>query len=198
MKKFFKIGIALFLFTLVFTSNSNYCFGEIYKYKDKDGVWCFTDDISTVPDLSKAKTEKEYRYYEPKENFQKRVPKSFAPKNEIVNPQGTSQKLPHRKSSFLSNIWDKIDGKESIRKKINQIENKLEVIQKEINRVIRWRAKKLGDLHTDRSLISSRVLLGHLKEDEENINAEATVQLDKLTNERDFLQKKLLLLQDKL
>lgn len=105
---------------------------------------------------------------------------------------------PHSISSFLSNIWDKIDGKESIRKEINQIENRLEVIQKEIDRVITWRAKKLGDLHVSQSLITSRVLHGLYKEDEENINAEATKQLDKLINERDFLQKKLLLLLDKL
>jgi hypothetical protein len=161
MKKILCFGMVLFLFHLVFTFYNNHCFGEIYKYKDKDGVWCFTNDHTIVPDLSKAKIEKECCYYEPKKTLRE-------------------------------------DSQNLLLKKIKQVENRLEVIQKDIDRVITWRTRKLGSLHLTRSFITSRTLHAVSMKDEENINAEATKQLDKLRNERDFLQNKLLLLQDKI
>jgi len=98
MKKFFNIGIALFLFFLVFTSNSNYCFGEIYKYKDKDGVWCFTNRPSAVPNLQKSKTEKEFREYEPAGNLQKKLSESFHPKNKIEKARNATVLIENLKS----------------------------------------------------------------------------------------------------
>jgi len=54
VKNIFYIGTALLLLFLVLGFHEDRCFGKIYKYKDKNGNWCFTDDPSIVPDLKKA------------------------------------------------------------------------------------------------------------------------------------------------
>jgi len=54
MRNIFCIGILSFLFFLTFTLYGYHCSAKIYKYKDKGGKWCFTNDPSIVPDLNKA------------------------------------------------------------------------------------------------------------------------------------------------
>jgi hypothetical protein len=44
----------LFFFLSTLSPHGDQCSGKIYKYKNKRGEWCFTNDPSLVPDLDKA------------------------------------------------------------------------------------------------------------------------------------------------
>jgi len=55
MKSTFRFAIIFPLFLLLLHIFHPYpCIAKIYKYKDKDGKWCYTNDPSVVPDLNKV------------------------------------------------------------------------------------------------------------------------------------------------
>ena len=82
MKNIFRIGISFFLFFLVLTLSGNHFSAKIYKYKDKDGNWCFTDDPSIVPDLNKAE-ERNSIDTETIEDLQKQLSEASPPRNKV-------------------------------------------------------------------------------------------------------------------
>ena len=79
MKSF---SIAFLLFLLLDLLPFNYCFAKIYKYKNRDGTWSFTNDASLVPDLKKAE-ERDALNAEPTEDLQKKISETVPPKNKI-------------------------------------------------------------------------------------------------------------------
>lgn len=59
-----------------------HCSAKIYKYKDKDGKWCFTNDPSIVPDLNKAE-ERNSIDTERGEDLQKKLSEASPPRNKV-------------------------------------------------------------------------------------------------------------------
>ena len=54
MNKTLKLILTAMLFLLFQLGSWNQCHAKIYKYRDKDGTWAFTDDPSVIPDLEAA------------------------------------------------------------------------------------------------------------------------------------------------
>lgn len=79
MKSF---SIAFLLFFLLYLLSSDYCLAKIYKYKNKDGTWSFTDDASLVPDLKKAE-ERNTLCTELIEDLHKKLSETVPPKNKV-------------------------------------------------------------------------------------------------------------------
>jgi len=82
VKKVFYIGAVFFLFFLVLAFHDDQCSGKIYKYKDKNGKWCFTNDPSVVPDLNKAE-ERNSIDTETIDDLQKRLSETSRPRNKV-------------------------------------------------------------------------------------------------------------------
>ncbi len=78
----FHSAITFLLFFLLQMLNSDPCISKIYKYKDKDGRWCFTNDPSVVPDFTKAEERKSIDT-EILEDLQKKLSETFPPKNKV-------------------------------------------------------------------------------------------------------------------
>ena len=111
MKSIFCIGTAFFLFFLVFTLHSNHCFGKIYKYKDENGNWVYTNRPSTVPNLQETEREKELHEYDPIADLQKKLSKHYFPKNEIEKARNATVLIENLKSGgFGSGFFITNDG----------------------------------------------------------------------------------------
>jgi len=82
MKNIFCILISAFLFFLVLTLPGDHCSAKIYKYKDKDGKWCFTNDPSIVPDLNKAE-ERSSVDTQTVEDLQRKLSEASPPRNKV-------------------------------------------------------------------------------------------------------------------
>jgi len=82
MKNIPRIGTAFFLFFLFLSPHGDRCSAKIYKYKDKDGKWCFTNDPSIVPDLNKAE-ERNSIDTETIEDLQKKLSEASPPRNKV-------------------------------------------------------------------------------------------------------------------
>jgi serine protease Do len=54
MNKTLKLILTAMLFLLFQLGSWNQAHAKIYKYRDKDGTWAFTDDPSVIPDLEEA------------------------------------------------------------------------------------------------------------------------------------------------
>jgi len=95
MKNIFFLGIALFLFLLTLNLYDNPCFGKIYKYKNENGNWVYTNKPSTVP----------------KEDLQAQLSESFPPKNEIEKARNATVLIENLKSGgFGSGFFITNDG----------------------------------------------------------------------------------------
>ena len=82
MKNISRIGTAFFLFFLFLSPHGDQCSAKIYKYKDKDGKWCFTNDPSIVPDLNKAE-ERNSIDAETIEDLQKKLSEASPLRNKV-------------------------------------------------------------------------------------------------------------------
>jgi len=52
MKKMTKVAGPFFFFFLILLLSGNYSHAELYKYKDENGVWCYTDNAVDLPNDS--------------------------------------------------------------------------------------------------------------------------------------------------
>jgi len=82
MKKLLSIGTMVFLFLLTLSPQGDQCFGKIYKYKNKKGEWCFTNDPSLVPDLDKAEERRSIEA-ETTDDLQRRLREISPPRNRV-------------------------------------------------------------------------------------------------------------------
>lgn len=77
MKNAWMIIVAAFFLLAVGTTT---CFGQVYKYKDEKGNWCFTDSGGTMPPGTQFE---ELREEEPAVDLQAKVAGKFPPKNDL-------------------------------------------------------------------------------------------------------------------
>ena len=77
-----NISVAFFFFFLLYLLSCDCCLAKIYKYKNKDGTWSFTDDASVVPDLKKAE-ERDSLRTELIEDLHKKLSETAPPKNKV-------------------------------------------------------------------------------------------------------------------
>ena len=82
MKKMTKVAGPFFFFFLILLLSGNYSHAELYKYKDENGVWCYTDnpvgllvDSEPMEDVTENKSTVK--------DLQKQLSANFPQRNEI-------------------------------------------------------------------------------------------------------------------
>ena len=85
MKHILHVFCLFVLFCLVLGSAYDRCDAkQMYKYKDENGNWCFTDNPALVPHLEKAEqSDVRNRGTDIVEDLEKRLRKRACPKNKI-------------------------------------------------------------------------------------------------------------------
>ena len=83
MKKILSIATAVFvLLSLVLIPFNDRSYAKIYRYRDKTGSWCFTNDPSKAPELRETE-EGHLPKVEELCDLEKQIKKNSPPKNEI-------------------------------------------------------------------------------------------------------------------
>lgn len=73
---------SLFFFFILFLL-PDYCIAEIYKYKDENGVWCYTDNPIGLPEDSERMKGVRGSSTSPKKDLEKQLYTKLAQRNEI-------------------------------------------------------------------------------------------------------------------
>jgi serine protease Do len=155
MKNIFHIGISFFLFFLVLTPSGNHCSAKIYKYKDKDGNWCFTDDPSIVPDLNKAE-ERGSIDTQTIEDLQKELSEAAPPRNKvevarnatvvIENSLGTGSGFFITEEGYILTNKHVIEGDETKLEELEKRLNKAKAQLAQESKAISKEEKRLQEL----------------------------------------------------
>jgi serine protease Do len=155
MRHIFFVGISSFLFFLAITLYGEHCPAKIYKYKDKDGKWCFTNDPSLVPDLNKAE-ERSSIDAETEEDLQKKLSEASPPRNKIEEARNATVAIKNSlgmgsgffitKEGYILTNKHVIKGDEAELKKLEKRLNKEKTQLREESKAISKEKKRLQKL----------------------------------------------------
>ena len=155
MKNIFRIGTAFFLFFLVLTLYGEHCSAKIYKYKDKDGKWCFTNDPSIVPDLNKAEERNSFDT-ERIEDLQKKLSEASPPRNKVEEARNATVAIKNSlgmgsgffitEEGYILTNKHVIKGDEAKLKKLEKRLNKEKAQLREESKAISKEEKRLRKL----------------------------------------------------
>lgn len=155
MKNIFRIGTAVFLFFLFLSSHGDQCSAKIYKYKDKDGKWCFTNDPSIVPDLNKAE-ERSSIHTETIEDLQRRLSEASPPRNKVEEARNATVAIKNSlgmgsgffvtEQGYILTNKHVIKGDEAKLKKLEKRLNKEKAQLREESKAISKEKKRLQKL----------------------------------------------------
>ena len=89
MNSLFCLATAFFFSFLFLVLPADSCAAKIYKYKNKDGTWSFTNDPSIVPDLTRAE-ERDSIDTKTINNLREKLLGTFPPKNKVEEARNAS------------------------------------------------------------------------------------------------------------
>jgi S1-C subfamily serine protease len=108
MRKILHIGGMVFLFILSTTLLDDQCCAKIYKYKDENGNWCFSDVPDKAPNIQDVEQVPEYTKH--KRNLGAKIAVSFSPKNKIEQARNATVMVLNPKGGYGSGFFITDDG----------------------------------------------------------------------------------------